>query len=224
MASSTRRFVSQLGHQERVDQVFLASDKQLRPNRTGNLYIQVELSDRSGSIPARMWNASESDYRNFNNGDYVRVEGATQLFQGSMQLIANSIRCARSDEVDEADFITLQSGAVDRMAKRVEEILRTIQMPPLRNLVECFLIDTELMAKFAQAPAAMKNHHAYRGGLLEHTLNLLELVLLVTPRYPELNKDKLLVGAFLHDIAKIDELSYQRDIAYTDSGQLLGHM
>ena len=86
-----RRFVNQFGHQETVDQVFLASEKQLRPNRNGNLYLQVDLSDRSGSISARMWNASESDYRNFENGDYVRVEGSTQLFQGSIQLIATGI-------------------------------------------------------------------------------------------------------------------------------------
>jgi 3'-5' exoribonuclease len=224
MTATDRQFVSQLGHQERVDQVFLASDKQLRPNRNGNLFIQVDLSDRSGSIPARMWNASDTNYREFDNGDYVHVDGATQLFQGSLQLIANRIRRARTDEVDEADFVTLQSDEVDQMAGRVAEILRGLRTPALRNLGECFLMDAELMAKFAKAPAAMRNHHAYHGGLLEHTLNLMELVLLVAPRYPEIDQDKLLVGAFLHDIAKIDELSYERDIAYTDAGQMLGHM
>ena len=80
------------------------------------------------------------------------------------------------------------------------------------------------MAKFTAAPAGMKNHHAYKGGLLEHVVSLMELVLVVAPRYPQLDQDKLLVGAFLHDAAKVDELSYDRDIAYTDEGQLLGHM
>ena len=87
----SRRFVSQLAHQEAIDQVFLASEKQLRPNRNGNLYLQLDLSDRSGSIGARMWNASEADYRGFENGDYVRVEGSTQLFQGTIQQIASTI-------------------------------------------------------------------------------------------------------------------------------------
>ena len=77
----SRRFVSQLGPQESVDQVFLVSDKQLRPNRSGNLYLQVELSDRSGSVGARMWNANDHVYNSFENGDYVRAEGSTQLFQ-----------------------------------------------------------------------------------------------------------------------------------------------
>ncbi len=80
------------------------------------------------------------------------------------------------------------------------------------------------MKKFTTAPAGMKNHHAYKGGLLEHVVGLMELVLVVAPRYPQLDQDKLLVGAFLHDAAKTDELSYDRDIAYTDEGQLLGHM
>jgi len=225
MSTTTlRRYVSQLGHNEQVSQVFLASDKQLRPNRNGNLYLQLQLSDRSGAIATRLWNASENDYKAFENGDYVLVDGATQLFQGNMQMIANSIRRARQDEVHEADFIILQSDEIDRMARRLAEILRSIRTPELRNLVECFMMDAGFMAKFAACPAGMKNHHAYKGGLLEHVVGLMELVLVVAPRYPQLDQDKLLVGAFLHDASKTDELTYDRDIAYTDEGQLLGHM
>lgn len=222
--TSERRYVSQLAHNETVSQVFLASEKQLRPNRNGNLYLQVDLSDRSGSLNTRMWNASDTDYKAFENGDYVHVEGATQLFQGNMQLIANRIRKARPDEVDEADFVTLQSAEVDQMRDRLVAILQGISSRPLARLAEGFLKDEEFMAKFCRAPAAMKNHHAYRGGLLEHVLSLMELVLVVAPRYAQLDGDKLLIGAFLHDAAKVDELSYERDIAYTDEGQLLGHM
>src|SRR5947207_14269115 len=100
-----RRYVNQFGHQEAIDQIFLASQKQLRPNRNGNLYLQVELSDRTGAISARMWNADEGDYRSFEDGDLVHVEGATQIFQGGLQLIATSICKARPEEVDLADFM-----------------------------------------------------------------------------------------------------------------------
>jgi 3'-5' exoribonuclease len=141
-----------------------------------------------------------------------------------MQLIANRIRKARPDEVDEADFVTLQSAEVDQMRDRLVAILHGISSRPLARLAEGFLKDEEFMAKFCRAPAAMKNHHAYQGGLLEHVLSLMELVLVVAPRYVQLDGDKLLIGAFLHDAAKVDELSYERDIAYTDEGQLLGHM
>ena len=220
----SRQYVSPLSHNQPVQQVFLASDKQLRPNRNGNFYLQVDLSDRSGSINSRMWNASEEDYRAFENGDFVHVDGATQLFQGNVQLIANRIRRARPDEVDEADFVTLDSAEIDQMRSRLIEILRKIKLAPLARLTGCFLDDPEFMGKFCRAPAAMKNHHAYRGGLLEHVLNLCELVLAVAPRYPQLDQDKLLAGAFLHDAGKVDELSYERETAYTDEGQLLGHM
>jgi 3'-5' exoribonuclease len=219
-----RRFVSQLNHNEQVDQVFLASNKQLRPNRNGNLYLQLDLSDRSGSIATRMWNASESDYKAFENGDYVVVDGAVQLFQGSLQLIAQHLRKARPDEVDESDYMTLQTDDVDRLRERLVAILGTVQSAPLAALVRAYTGDESFMEKFTRAPAGMKNHHAYRGGLLEHVVSMLELVLVVAPRYPQLDQDKLLLGAFLHDSAKVDELSYDRDIAYTDEGQMLGHM
>ena len=96
--------------------------------------------------------------------------------------------------------------------------------PHLRNLAECFLLDEEFMRKFSQAPAGVKNHHAYHGGLLEHVVSLMELVVRVAPLYPQIDRDLLLMGAFLHDMGKIDELTYDRDLAYTDEGQLIGHL
>lgn len=219
-----RRFVSQLRHQEPVDQVFLASEKQLRPNRAGNLYLQVDLSDRSGSISARMWNASEQDYRCFENGDYVRVEGSTQLFQGSIQLIATHISKAAQGDVNQDDFLILGSKDIDQLLGRMMSHLRRMSDPHLVNLAECFLMDDELMRKLTRAPAGVKNHHAYQGGLLEHVVSLMDLVAQVAPLYPQLNPDLLMMGAFVHDLGKVDELSYDRDLAYTDEGQLIGHL
>ena len=221
---SSRQFASQLRHQDSVNEVYLASDKQLRPNRNGNFFLQLDLSDRSGSIAARLWNASEKDFASFENGDYVRVEGAAQLFQGSMQMIATSISKVQPAEVNDEDFVVLGSQEIDRMATRLCEILRDIQSPPLRNLAECYLMDETFMSGFTRAPAGVKNHHAYQGGLVEHVTNLMELILRIADRYPELDTDLLLVGALLHDSGKVDELSYERELAYTDQGQLLGHI
>src|SRR6478672_13909708 len=128
-----RRVIADLGHQENIDQVFLASQKQLRPNRNGNLYLQVDLSDRSGAISARMWNADDGDYRGFEDGDLVRVEGTTQLYQGGLQLIATSVCRARPDEVDLADFMCLTPADIDRLAIRLAELLRSMGDLPLRN-------------------------------------------------------------------------------------------
>ncbi len=219
-----RRFVNQLGHQETVDQVFLASQKQLRPNRNGNLYLQVELSDRIGSLSGRMWNATDADYRGFEDGDFVRVEGATQVYQGGLQMIVSSICRARPEEIDYADFMTLSPADIDRLAARLAELLRSMQNEHLRNLAECFLADDDFMRRFARTPAGVKNHHAYPGGLLEHVVNLMEIITRIADRYPAIDADLLLFGAFLHDIGKIEELSCDKGFSYTDAGQMLGHI
>ena len=219
-----RRYVNQLGEQETVDEVFRAAEKQLRPNRNGNLYLQVELSDRTGAIGARMWNATESLYRSFDNGDYVRVAGTTQLFQGSLQLIATRLIKLEPSEVNEDDFMPLAAVEVDKLVVRLSEILRGMSDPQLQSVAECFLVDAQFMAGFTRAPAGIKHHHAYQGGLLEHVVNLMEVALRIAPCYPQIDRDLLVIGAFLHDIAKIDELTYERDLAYSDEGQLIGHL
>jgi 3'-5' exoribonuclease len=220
----SRRFINQLGHQESVDEIYLVSEKQLRPNRNGNIFLQMELSDRTGKIGARMWNASEGVYRAFDNGDYVRVEGTTQLFQGAVQLIATRLVRVDHREVDPDDFAPLLAVQVDKLVVRLGEILRSLTNPALQTVAECFLMDEEFMAKFTRAPAGVKNHHAYCGGLLEHVVNLMEVVLRVGPCYPQVDPNLLLMGAFLHDLGKIDELRYERELAYTDEGQLIGHL
>jgi 3'-5' exoribonuclease len=219
-----RRYINEIAAQESIDEVFVANDKQLRPNRAGNLYLQVALSDRSGSIMARLWNANDTVYRSFENGDYIRVCGTAQLFQGAMQIIATKLYRVDPAEVDEADFAPLPAVEVDKLVLRLGDILRTMNDPALRNLAECFLMDEPFMAKLMMAPAGTKNHHAYHGGLLEHVVGLMELALAIAPHYPQINRDLLVMGAFLHDLGKTDELSYDHGLAYTDEGQLLGHL
>jgi 3'-5' exoribonuclease len=219
-----RRYINELTHQEPIDEVFVAGDKQLRPNRTGNLYLQVELSDRSGSIAARLWNANDAIYQSFDNGDYIHVTGTAQLFQGAMQIIATKLHKVDPAGLDEADFTPLPAVEVDKLVLRLREIVRSIDDPALQTLAECFLMDEPFMAKLTMAPAGTKNHHAYHGGLLEHVVGLMELVLRICPSYPQINRDMLLMGAFIHDLGKTGELSYQHGLAYTDEGQLIGHL
>ncbi len=220
----SKTFVNQLADGQGVDEVFLASEKQLRPNRAGNLYLQVRLSDKTGSLTAMMWNANQDNFESFNNGDYVRVHGTSQLYNGGMQIIAKQIRATDSKQVDESDFITLSQANVEALTTKLAEMLRSVRNVHLRNLAECFLVDEQFMAKFKKAPAGIKNHHAYHGGLIEHVVSLMELAQFVGAHYPRLDDDLLLLGAFLHDAGKIDELSYERDLGYEDAGQLIGHM
>jgi 3'-5' exoribonuclease len=170
-----------------------------------------------------MWNANDSLYASFDNGDYLRVRGTTQFYNGSLQMIVNHVECEDANKIDDTDFLTLTSRDIERLSGRLSELLRSIQDYDLRNLAECFLMDETILGRVAIAPAGVKKHHAYRGGLLEHIVGLMELCADVAPHYPNLNAEQLLMGAFLHDLGKIDELTYDRDLAYSDAGQLLGH-
>ena len=219
-----RRFISELGHQESVDELFLASQKQLRANRNGNLYLQLQLSDRTGNITAMQWNASNKVFESFDDGNYVRIQGTTQLYNGSIQIIVTDIDAVDDTTVDEADFFRLTNDNIAQLVKQLSDKLRQLDNPALRNLAECFLADETFMSKFSRAPAGVKNHHAYYGGLLEHVVGLIELVQLVATQYPQLNSDLLTIGAFLHDSGKIDELEYEQGFSYSDEGQLIGHL
>ncbi len=219
-----RRYVNELSDGESIDQVFLASEKQLRPNRQGNLYLQVRLSDKTGSITAMMWNATQKQYDSFENGDFIQIKGTSQLYNGGMQVLAKVISKVDGSKIDESEFTTLSNAAVEKMIARVAELLRAMRNIHLRNLAECFLVDDDFVRQFRSAPAGIKNHHAYRGGLLEHTLSLMEVAAVVGPLYEGLDEDLLLMGAFLHDMGKTVELTYEPDLGYSDSGQLLGHL
>jgi 3'-5' exoribonuclease len=220
----SRRFVTELTDGQSVNQIFLASQKQLRPNRAGNLYIQLRLCDRSGSITGMLWNANEKQFEGFVNGDFVKIEGKAQFYNGSMQIILQKISKADANDVDPADFENLSGADIDSLAGRLSEILRQMKNFHLRNLAECFLIDEEFMAQFKRAPAGIKHHHAYHGGLLEHTLAMVELAQFTAPRYTGVDEDIMMIGAFLHDVGKTRELIYERDLSYSDEGQLLGHL
>jgi len=220
----TRRCIAELPAQTQIDQVFLATHKQLRPNRNGQLYLQVEFADKSGSITGRMWNASDDDFNAFDDGDYVRVEGHTQLFSGNLQLIVTHVERVDPRTVDETEFRVLSGSDVARLEAELRAILGTIASPALTDLVTELLADDPLMAAFARAPAGVKHHHAYAGGLLDHVVNLLRLADRVAPLYPALDRDLLLVGVLVHDIGKTQELESRQGFSYTDVGQLLGHV
>lgn len=219
-----RRFIRQLTEGEDVDEVFLAGEKQLRTNRGGNLYLQVRLSDRSGSIVGMLWNANQAHYDGIDNGEYVRVRAKTQVYNGGLQLILKSVTVEDKSRVDPADFQTLSPVELDQLMQQLTLTLRQMRNFHLRNLAECFLTDVLFLDQLQKAPAGVKNHHAYRGGLLQHIVSLLKLSQFVSGHYPTLDADLLTMGVFLHDIGKLRELTYEPDLGYTDAGQLLGHM
>ena len=218
-----RRFVEQLGEHEELDQVFLVRERQLRPNRNGNLYLQLRLADRTGTVVGMMWNADDGVLDLLGDGPYARVRGTTQIYNGALQILVKQIQHIGAGEVQEDDFLILSPRDIEAYEHRLIQHLRGIQHEELRQLAECFLSDEDFLATFCQAPAAMRNHHAYEGGLLEHVVQLIDLAVSVCQHYPDLHQDLLVMGVFLHDVGKIEELRWDPDAGYTDVGQLVGH-
>lgn len=220
----TRRSVQQLADGESVQDVYLVTDKQLRANRSGNLYLQLELRDRTGSISARLWNAGEAVTRSFEAGDFLLVRGKVQLFQGALQVILNQVEPVAPGGVSLGDFLPHSKEDVAQIWDRLRGRLLRLSNPHLRALAECFFMDEEFVRDFCRVPAGIRNHHAYVGGLVEHVARLAEAADRLAGLYPELDGELLLAGVFLHDVGKVRELSYGKAFAYTDEGQLVGHL
>jgi 3'-5' exoribonuclease len=219
-----RRYVEELTDGENLDEVYLATEKQLRANRNGNLYLQLMLRDRTGVIGARLWNVGEAQARTFEEGDFVHARGKVQLFQGALQVILNSLDRVGPERVELADFLPHTDKDIGTLLQTLRGILTKVSNPHLRALAECFLMDQAFLRDFSRAPAGVRNHHSYIGGLLEHVVNMLEAAERLLPLYPRVDRDLLLLGVFLHDIGKVRELSYERVFGYTDEGQLVGHI
>ncbi len=220
----TRRFVAQLTDGEALEEIYLVADKQLRANRNGNLYLQLELRDRTGAMSARLWNVGEQLAHTFETGDFLLVKGKVQLFQGALQIILTGFERCETQKVELTDFLPRTEFDINKLLEKMRGYLLKLTNPHLRALAECFLMDEPLIRDFAQVPAGVRNHHAYVGGLLEHVVNLMDVADRVSPCYPGVDRDLLLTGIFLHDIGKVRELTIGRAFAYTDEGQLVGHI
>lgn len=224
-AAPARRPVAELRAGERVDdQVFLLTQKDLRTTTTGSLYIHAVLADQTGQLIARMWNASQTVYDSMPESGLLRIRGRVETYKGRPQLIIDGVRTVASDEVDPTEFLPRSKHDIEEMWSRLKSVLRTVENPDLLALLGAFLNDAAFAESFKRSPAARTNHHAFLGGLLEHTLNLLELAVLVLPRYPEVSRDLVLAGVFLHDAGKTAELACDTSFNYTNEGQLVGHI
>lgn len=220
-----RRFVNELRAGERLeDAVFLIRSKDLRTTTQGGLYIHAILTDRKGELVARHWQATDAMFQQMPEGGFMRFKGRVENYKGNLQFIIDAMRPAEPESFDIADFLPTTEQDIGKMWNRVVEILGGIKHPQLAALMQEFLSDEELMVRFRRAPAAAVMHHAYVGGLLEHTWILLELALRAIPLYPKLSLDLVLTGLFLHDIGKAAELTYDTVIGYSDDGQLVGHI
>jgi len=223
-ASAARTSVAELVPGTRVEGTFLLTRCELRTTRGGDPYLDLELSDASGRIPGRMWEHAESVIQEVGAGDYVLLEGAVETWRSAPQVKVESLRAARDGEYDPTDFLPASSRDVGEMYDELLDAVSTVDNDHLRRLLLDVFEDPGIARRFRRAPGGMRLHHAWLGGLLEHTLSVVRLAGRVADHYPGLDRDLLLAGAFLHDLGKIWELTYETAFEYSEEGRLVGHL
>ncbi len=218
------KFINEINPGEQIDDIYMVREPILRSTTRGDLYIAMYLSDRTGQLNGRMWQASEAVYNSLPKPGFVHIQGRSELYANSLQIVVNNISVVDADKVCLEDFLARTDKDTAKMLDEVKKIVGKIKNGQLKALVGEFLIDKELMDKFCNAPGGVKLHHNYLGGLLEHTHNMLRVAVAILPLYEQVQADLVLAGIFLHDIGKTEELSYDMAFSYTDSGQLIGHI
>jgi len=217
-------YVRDLQPNQIITAAFLVQAKDVRFRKTGEGYLSLSLSDKTGEVEAKVWENVEELSPLFERDDFVKVKGAVQIFRKKPQLTVHKLRRLEEKEVDLEDFFPQSGRDLDEMWQELESVVTAVQDPHLGELLAKIISDPEIATRLRIAPAAKTLHHAYIGGLLEHVLSLCRLAKLVMQNYSGLNQDLVIAGVLLHDLGKIYELSYARSFGYTSDGQLLGHM
>jgi 3'-5' exoribonuclease len=208
-----------------VTSYFALSSLQVREKKSnGDPYLVLLLTDKTGSLEARMWDEVAPVLEHCAEGCYVKVQGQISRYNSKFQITISKMRHAADSEIDPADYVPTTQFNIDEMWSELHSYVTDFKNQDLRRLVFGFLDDPSIAAAYREAPAAKMLHHAWLGGLLEHVLTLVRVCRATAPFYPEVDPDLLVTGAILHDIGKIRELSWKNSFSYTLEGQLIGHI
>jgi len=219
-----RIYINQMTPNQLVEGVFTMQNCQMGLTKSGKPYLKCLVADRTGRTPARMWSVSEEFVQGLPADGFIHLEGQTQAYQGELQIIIKKLRPTEPRPEDLHDLLPSTEKDIDEMFSKVTRLLEGMSSDQLKTLARAYLNDKELMDLFKQAPAATALHHAFLGGLLEHTLAVMKLADAITPLYPKINNDLVLFGLFLHDLGKCVELQWDAGFSYSDDGQLVGHI
>jgi len=202
---------------------YLVKSKSIGQTRQGNSFLTLSLGDKTGTIEARVWDRVEEISNQFKEGNIVTINGQANTYRNQIQIQIHELKQDKSP-VDPAIFQESSPKDIPNMLSDLKKLANQIQNRHLRTLIDSFMADHHFVTQFKKAPAAKHFHHSYLGGLLEHTLSVSQMAVRVSEHYPELDCDLLLSGAILHDIGKIEELTFEPTIEYSNKGRLLGHI
>jgi 3'-5' exoribonuclease len=207
---------------DEVSGVFACTRKDRLIARTGTPYLALELRDRTGAIPARVFKDADLHAGRFEQGDLVRVAGRVERFRDELQVDVRAI--ARADDADPAAFLPVAYRDLDELDGFLEHLAGEVRDTAFRALVASLMGDAKLRAELRRTPCTRNGHHAYLGGLLEHTVAVATLALETCTLHPRLEQDLLLTAAIVHDLGKTREFVLGAEIGLTDEGRLLGHV
>ncbi len=207
-----------------IDDVYVVTGKQISATNNGKYFIKLFVSDRSMQVTSRIWNATREMFNAMPESGFLKLRGRVENYQNNLQVIVEQMWPAKEGTYEVSDLLPHTTKDIPAMCSKLREIMGSLQSRHVAAIVQAFLDDEVMMKNLCCAPAAMSFHHAFLGGLLEHTLNALEVADAIVNFYPGLSRDLVLAGIFLHDIAKTWELSYETAFGYTDGGQLIGHI
>jgi 3'-5' exoribonuclease len=206
----------------------LAQEASLKTSSKGSEYLELKLTDTSGYIKAFLWDiqAIEGDAKKIVVDVFLLVKGQVSIYNGRLQLRLDKLRLAQDDEVGPlSNFFPTSLRPIETMTIELNSTITSIRDPWIRRLIELLFTETrDLRNSFCKAPAAKVLHHAYLGGLLEHTLSMVSMAEMACKHYTKINRDLVIAGVLLHDIGKTAELTYERSFSYSDIGGLVGHI
>jgi 3'-5' exoribonuclease len=219
-------FICDCARQENkvITSSFVVVAKQIKPKKTGEPYLALTLGDRTGQLEAKMWDNVEDVLDAFEQDDFLKIKGLINKYKNRFQLTVHKLRKLGDREIEFDDYLPKTTKDIDELWRTLAAFVVSFQNSHLQSLLQSFMADPEIATAYRNAPAAKTLHHAYIGGLLDHVVSLFRSCDLLCQNYPQVNRDLVLTGVFLHDIGKIHELTYNRSFSYTTKGQLLGHM
>jgi 3'-5' exoribonuclease len=216
--------IAELRPGQRFRGVYACVRKDRLSARNGSIYLSLELRDRSGSIPARAFRDVDRLAGRFERGDAIRVSGGVERFRGELVAEVEDIQTIEAAELDPAEFLPAAYRDAEELEGFLEHLTREVHDPGLREVVERILFTEPVAADFRRAPCTRAGHHAYVGGLIEHTVAVGTLVGDVCQLHPRLDSDLLMAAALLHDVGKAREFTYGAEFGITDEGRLIGHV
>jgi len=218
------KFIKDIKEDDFLSSHYLCKQKQSLKSRNGKTYLSLKLQDKTGVIDAKVWDLN-NDVQNFEENDFIRVEGVVLLYQNELQVKVNKIRKSMEGEYEPSDYIPRTEKDISVMTGQLNDYIGSVKNKYIKELLTNILNKNKQTAQaFASHSAAKTLHHGYMGGLMEHSLTVAEICMFLCGVYKNIDRDILLAGALLHDIGKIFELSPFPDNSYTDTGQLLGHV